>query len=157
MLSWDLGLFLDVQEMALAKTAAHQLCLVCLDQKDLAMVTYLICSGHIQDNNNNCDFLFENSPAIVGMPFMVVICWIIKGLVRFAFIAAVEGAMTVRTVTEDMKYRKLPQPPVQAAPSQPAQQQRPPSPHSELRQQAKPPLPRPRPQRKPLHRAKERP
>ncbi|XP_061485495.1 T-cell surface antigen CD2 [Rhineura floridana] len=50
-----------------------------------------------------------------------------------------------RIVDDELKNRKLPQPPINAVPDQPHHHQMPPPPPSELQQQARPPLPRPRP------------
>ncbi|XP_060091134.1 T-cell surface antigen CD2 [Heteronotia binoei] len=61
----------------------------------------------------------------------------------------------LRPANDALKYRKLPQPPVHAAPSQPPQQRQPP-PGSEVQQQPGPPLPRPRPHQKPPRRMKDK-
>ncbi|XP_054830303.1 T-cell surface antigen CD2 [Eublepharis macularius] len=64
----------------------------------------------------------------------------------------------LQAAKEALKYRKLPQPPIHAAPSEPHHQQRQPQPppHAAVQQQPAPPLPRPRPQQKPPRRMKEK-
>ncbi|XP_077198398.1 T-cell surface antigen CD2 isoform X2 [Paroedura picta] len=63
----------------------------------------------------------------------------------------------LRLTNDALKYRKLPQPPVPAASSQPHPPQRQPPPCSVVQQKPGPPLPRPRPQQKPPRRMKNTP